>query len=233
MKIVSRHIERDGSGSVSLIPEEDEDMYHLYNLVEPHDRVRAPAVRRVQSESSTGSIESHRVRVTLTIEVAKTTFDATGSNAPLDPAQATDGISTPSVDSSAGALGGGGGGEGATLQVAGRVVSENKHVKMGAFHTLDLECNRQVTIIKDSWDSIHLERLSDSSDVGQRAEVGAVVLGEGESHPTIRRGLMLTVFYHRYSSGLPPHRAHDCCSTTDRSAHASKAQVIAQLFIHR
>jgi protein pelota len=180
MKIVSRHIERDGSGSVSLIPEEDEDMYHLYNLVEPHDRVRAPAVRRVQSESSTGSIESHRVRVTLTIEVSKTTFDATGSNAPLDPAQAMDGSSTPSVDPSAGALGGGGGGEGATLQVAGRVVSENKHVKMGAFHTLDLECNRQVTIIKDSWDSIHLERLSDSSDVGQRAEVGAVVLGEGE-----------------------------------------------------
>jgi protein pelota len=58
-------------------------------------------------------------------------------------------------------------------------VSENKHVKMGAFHTLDLECNRQLTIIKDSWDSVHLERLSDSSDVGQRAEVGAVVLGEG------------------------------------------------------
>lgn len=187
MKILSRHIERDGSGSVSLIPDEDEDMYHLYNLIEVHDQVRAPAVRRVQSESSTGSIESHRVRVTLTIEVSKTTFDATGSNAPLDPAQATaDGTNTPSGDSSGGALGGGGGGvgggggEGATLQVAGRVVSENKHVKMGAFHTLDLECNRQVTIIKDSWDSIHLERLSDSSDVGQRAEVGAIVLGEGE-----------------------------------------------------
>lgn len=181
MKIVSRHIERNGSGSVTLIPDEDEDMYHLYNLIEVHDQVRAPAVRRVQSESSTGSIESHRVRVTLTIEVSKTTFDATGSNAPLDPAQATaDGTSTTLGDATGGALGGGGGGEGATLQVAGRVVSENKHVKMGAFHTLDLECNRQVTIIKDSWDSIHLERLSDSSDVGQRAEVGAVVLGEGE-----------------------------------------------------
>ena len=193
MKVVSRHIERDGSGSVTLVPEEDEDMYHLFNLIEEHDQVRAPAVRRVQSESSTGSIESHRVRVTLTIEVSKTAFDATGSTAPLDPAQATDaGTGTPALDASAGALGGGSGGEGATLQVAGKVVSENKHVKMGAFHTLDLECNRQVTIIKDSWDSIHLERLTDSSDVGQRAEVGAVVLGEGKSvaWSSISRGLI-------------------------------------------
>lgn len=167
-----------------------EDMYHLYNLIEAGDHVRASAVRRVQSESHTGSIESKRVHTTLTIEVAKTAFDATGStSAPLDPSHAASGggdagASTPggtaAESSMSGALGGGSGGEGATLQVSGRVASENKHVKMGAFHTLDLECNRQLMIIKDSWDSIHLERLSDSSDVGQRAEVGAVVLGEGE-----------------------------------------------------
>lgn len=154
-------------------------MYHLYNLIELGDQVRAPAVRRVQSESSTGSIESHRVRVTLTLQVTKTSFDATGSSAPLDPAVATAAGDANAESSAAGALGGGTGGEGATLQVAGRVVSENKHVKMGAFHTLDLECHRQLTIIKGSWDSIHLERLNDSSDVGQRAEVGAIVLGEG------------------------------------------------------
>lgn len=162
-----------------------EDMYHLYNLIEVGDHVRASAVRRVQSESTTGSIESKRVHTTLTIEVSKTAFDATGStSAPPDPSNtgAVDGTATPNSaaeSSLAGALGGGSGGKGATLQVSGRVASENKHVKMGAFHTLDLECNRQLTVTKDSWDSIHLERLSDSSDVGQRAEVGAVVLGEG------------------------------------------------------
>ena len=47
------------------------------------------AVRRVQSESSTGSIESHRVRLNLTIQVVKTTFDATGSSAPPDPSAAS------------------------------------------------------------------------------------------------------------------------------------------------
>lgn len=165
-------------------------MYHLYNLIEVGDLVRGPTVRRVQSESSTGSIESQRVRVTLTIQVAKSSFDATGSSAPPDPAAegssagAVSGAITDvsSSSSTAGALGGGSGGDGATLHVSGRVVSENKHVKMGAFHTLDLEVNRQLTIIKDSWDSIHFERLNESSDVGQRAEVGAVVLGDGESN---------------------------------------------------
>ncbi|MCO5588288.1 hypothetical protein L7F22_042243 [Adiantum nelumboides] len=151
-----------------------------YNLLDIGDQVRAPAVRNVKSESSTGSIESHRVRVTLTIQVTKTYFDSTGSSAPPDPTAIgganASGTPAEGEGSIAGALGGGSGGEGATMQVSGRVVSENKHVKMGAFHTLDLEVHRQLTIIKESWDSIHLERLSDSSDVGQRAEVGAIIL---------------------------------------------------------
>lgn len=172
-------------------------MYHLYNLIEVGDLVRGPTVRRIQSESSTGSIESQRVRITLTIQVAKSSFDVTGSSAPLDPGAhrdesivaLSDGSEarTTSKKSSVagngnglGALGGGSSGDGATLHISGRVVSENKHVKMGAFHTLDLEVNRQLTITKDAWDSIHFERLSDSSDVGKRAEVGALVLGDGE-----------------------------------------------------
>ncbi|KAE8245044.1 hypothetical protein A4X13_0g6115 [Tilletia indica] len=38
---ISSAIERDGSGRVTLVPEEDEDMHHLYNLIEPGDLVRA------------------------------------------------------------------------------------------------------------------------------------------------------------------------------------------------
>ena len=161
-------------------------MYHLYNLIERGDLVRATAFRRVQSESSTGSIESRRVRLNLTIQVIKVTFDATGSSAPPDPLAAAGASAggTSNEDAAAlttGALGGASGGDGVMLQVSGRVVEENAHVKMGAYHTLDLECNRPMTIIKESWDSVHLEQLSESADVGQRAEVGAVVLGEGES----------------------------------------------------
>lgn len=221
MKITSKHIERDGSGSVSLVPEEDEDLYHIYNLLDIGDQVRAPAVRNVKSESSTGSIESHRVRVTLTIQVTKTYFDSTGSSAPPDPTAIgganASGTPAEGEGSIAGALGGGSGGEGATMQVSGRVVSENKHVKMGAFHTLDLEVHRQLTIIKESWDSIHLERLSDSSDVGQRAEVGAIILGEGTAAVCLLTEHM-TVVRQRIEVPMPrKHKSLPSSSSSDKA----------------
>jgi protein pelota len=67
----------------------------------------------------------------------------------------------------------------ASLQITGRVVEENEHVKMGAFHTLDVEANRDVRIEKPEWDSISLERIEEASQPGRGAEVGAVVCGEG------------------------------------------------------
>jgi stalled ribosome rescue protein Dom34 len=67
----------------------------------------------------------------------------------------------------------------ASLQITGRVVEENEHLKMGAFHTLDIEANRDVRIEKPEWDSISLERIEEASQPGRGAEVGAVVCGEG------------------------------------------------------
>ncbi|PWN29828.1 hypothetical protein BDZ90DRAFT_230666 [Jaminaea rosea] len=231
MKITSRHIERDGSGRVTMVPEEDEDMYHLLNLIEEGDHVRAQAVRRVQSESSTGSMESHRVRLNLTLQVTKVNFDATGSSAPPDPSAANAANASAAQETAsatAGALGGGGGGsgsgEGATLQVSGRVVEENNFVKMGAFHTLDLETHRQVTITKDSWDSIHLERLSEASDVGSRAEVGAVVLGEGTAVVCLLTEHM-TIVRQRIEVPLPRKRKGLPASAGDRSLARFHAQV--------
>jgi protein pelota len=118
---------------------------HLYNLLEPHDRIRATAMRKVQNESATGSLTSTRVRTTLTITVEKTDFDVSAG----------------------------------TLHVSGPVSEENKYVKMGQYHTLDLEVQRNVEIAKEEWDSVALERVQEACDVAKKAEVGAVVLQEG------------------------------------------------------
>jgi protein pelota len=67
------------------------------------------------------------------------------------------------------------------LHVAGPVSEENKYVKMGQYHTLDLETQRNVTIIKDEWDSVALDRVKEACDVSKKAEVGAIVLQEGKS----------------------------------------------------
>ena len=57
---------------------------------------------------------------------------------------------------------------------------ENAHVKMNAFHTLDIKVGRDVRTEKDEWDSIALATVRESCVPGRGAEVGAIVCGEGE-----------------------------------------------------
>lgn len=67
------------------------------------------------------------------------------------------------------------------LHVAGRVTSENEHVKLGSHHTLDLELNRKFTLEKggEGWDSVAVEMLREATETERRAELWAVVMGEG------------------------------------------------------
>ena len=123
-------------------------MWHAYNLIAVGDELKATTVRKVQRESSTGSVDSQRVRTVITVRVLDVDFD---------------------VDSCA-------------LRVKGRNVAENPHVKMGAHHTLEMELNRKMTLRKDVWDSIALERLEMACDPTRTADLAAVVMKEGLAH---------------------------------------------------
>lgn len=57
------------------MPDEPEDMWHAYNLISEGDNVRATTIRKVQSETATGSSSSNRVRTMLTICVESIDFD--------------------------------------------------------------------------------------------------------------------------------------------------------------
>eukprot|EP00095_Tigriopus_kingsejongensis_P002917 snap_masked-scaffold336_size202805-processed-gene-1.26 protein:Tk02917 transcript:snap_masked-scaffold336_size202805-processed-gene-1.26-mRNA-1 annotation:"GG10049" len=148
MKLVHKSLEKDQSGTLTLIPEETEDMWHVYNLIAEGDRVRASTIRKVTTESSTGSTTSTRVRTTLTIQVENIDFDT----------------------------------QACMLRLKGRNVSENAHVKMGAYHTLDVETNRKLSLEKPEWDSIHLERIELATDPAKHAEVAAIIMQEGLAH---------------------------------------------------
>lgn len=55
MKLVSKDVSaKDGSGQVALIPEEDEDMWHAFNIIAEGDSLRSTTIRKVQTESATG-----------------------------------------------------------------------------------------------------------------------------------------------------------------------------------
>lgn len=145
MKLVSKYVEKDQSGSITLIAEEPEDLWHCYNLLSNEDTLKATTFRKVVSESDTGSTEKTSHKLTLTIKIESVFFDV----------------------------------QGCALRVNGRNIVENKYVKMGQYHTLDLELHRPFTITKQEWDAIHFQRITDCCDISKRADIAAVVLQEG------------------------------------------------------
>lgn len=215
MKLIKNKIEHNASGTVTLCPEDPEDMvsphsamrsethiehshkqnqqWHAYNLIRPDDLLRASAIRRVTSTQDTGSTASHRVHLTLEIRVRNLDFDPQSSQ----------------------------------LHVSGQIVNETPHTKIGQYHTLDLEVNRNFTLEKEvgsggegvGWDSIAIDMLKDAVDEGgkRRAEAVAVVMQEGIAHICFI-GQFQTVLKQKVEMSVPRKRYgggdHDKVSTS-------------------
>ncbi|KAJ7665498.1 eRF1 domain 1-domain-containing protein [Mycena rosella] len=192
MKLVNKHIDKHGTGHVTIRPEDDEDMWHLYNLIQEGDSVRAPAIRRVQKVSSTGSVDSQRVKLNLTLKVTRVEFSSSTAASTTSPEDSSDPSSSATQQIPT-----------AALHISGPVVVENQHVRLGAFHTLDIEVQRDVRIEKfEGWDSIAISRVEESIIPGKGAEVAALVCGEG----TVAFCLLsqhMTVVTHRLAFSIP------------------------------
>ncbi|KAG8433466.1 hypothetical protein GDO86_017665 [Hymenochirus boettgeri] len=175
MKLISKDIEKDNAGQVTLIPEEAEDMWHTYNLLQVGDSLRASTIRKVQTESSTGSVGSNRVRTTLTICVENIDFDS----------------------------------QACQLRVKGINIQENQYVKMGGYHTIELELNRKFTLAKKQWDSVVLERIEQACDPAFSADVAAVVMQEGLAHICLVTPSM-TLLRAKIETSIPRKRRGNC-----------------------
>ncbi|KAJ7180221.1 eRF1 domain 1-domain-containing protein [Mycena crocata] len=193
MKLVNRHIDKHGTGHVTLRPEDDEDMWHLYNLIQEGDSLRAPAIRRVQKISSTGSVDSQRVRLNLTLKVSRVEFSSSTAASTAAPEDTGDPSSSSAGQPSTTAA----------LHISGPVIVENNHVRLGAFHTLDIEVQRDVRIEKEEgWDSVAIARVEEAIVPGKGAEVAALVCGEGTAAFCLLSQHM-TVVTHRLSLPIP------------------------------
>lgn len=105
-------------------------------------------------------------------------------------------------------------------------MNETAHTKIGQFHTLDLELNRNFTLEKEvgsngegvGWDSIAVEMLKDAVDEGgnRRAEAIAVVMQEGLAHICFI-GQFQTIMKQKVEMSVPRKRQggsdHDKVST--------------------
>jgi protein pelota len=148
MKILKQSIQKDASGAVQLMAQDAEDLWTLFNLIHPLDTITASTVRKVTSETSTGSTDKFTQRLTLRIRVTGVDYDQ----------------------------------EGETVRVSGRNVTESKWIKLGQFHTMDIELNRPFTLWKLVWDSVTLQRLHECTNPAKDADVAAIVMQEGLAH---------------------------------------------------
>jgi protein pelota len=69
--------------------------------------------------------------------------------------------------------------EAGALRLSGQNVVENKYVKLGQYHTIEITIRKQFTLTKEHWDSVHLERIQAATDPSTSAELAAVVMQPG------------------------------------------------------
>lgn len=95
----------------------------------------------------------------------------------------------------------------AQLHVSGRVAEENKYVKLGGFHTLDLELQRNFTLEKaEGWDSVALDLLKEAVNQDAKAQLWAVVMQEGLANICLITDHQ-TILRQRVEVNLPKKRA--------------------------
>ena len=168
MRLVRQNFTKNGAGSVKLVPEEAEDMWHVYNLVAKGDRVSGVTVRKVMRETASGGGEAERVRLKLEIEVENVEYDNVAS----------------------------------VLRLRGKNMSENEHVRLGAYHTMELDQQRPFVLAKPVWDAMAIDYMKQACDPAASADVAAVMMQEGLAHICLV-GASITTVKGRVETSIP------------------------------
>lgn len=176
MRLLKNHISvKDQSGFVKLLPEDPEDMWHAYNLIQPGDIVSSTTLRKVRMENELGSAtnavstKSKVVVMKLIGKVQTLDFDPKAS----------------------------------TLRVKVKVEEDSEAVGAGQFHTFQLELNRDFTLQKsEGWDSVALDMLRDAISIAAQSQTYVALMVPGEAN-IYRVTENRTVFAHTVKSTIP------------------------------
>ncbi|KAH9782807.1 protein PELOTA 1 [Citrus sinensis] len=92
--------------------------------------------------------------------------------------------------------------EGSALRISGKNILENEHVKIGAFHSLEIELHRPFVLTKDVWDSVALDTLHQASDSAATADLAVVLMQEGLANIFLV-GRSMTITRSRIETSIP------------------------------
>ncbi|CAD5326174.1 unnamed protein product [Arabidopsis thaliana] len=162
MKIIRKDFVRNGPGSVKMMAEDSDDLWYTYNLIGPEDSVMAITFRKVGGEGrdstpSLSRIESKdlgKKRSFTRTERVKLKLEVQVEEVDYDK-------------------------DGDVMRIRGKNIMENEHVRIGAFHTLEIELKRPFLLRKENWDSLALDTLKQASDLAASADLAVVLMQEG------------------------------------------------------
>ncbi|KAK7203931.1 hypothetical protein BZA70DRAFT_259702 [Myxozyma melibiosi] len=194
MKLLAKSLSKDGAGTMKLLPEEPTDIWHAYNLISAGDVLKATTFRRVAKDARGDD------------------KDSASSSAPSQRIMLELAIRVQKTDYDASA---------AALHCSGPVVEESPHVRLGAFHTIDLALHRPFRLTKTSqapWDSVALQTITAACDPASKAEIGAVVLQPGLANICLVTEHM-TLLRQRVELSIPGKRAAGSAIAHDKAVN--------------
>uniref|UniRef100_A0A7N0TDQ9 Protein pelota homolog n=1 Tax=Kalanchoe fedtschenkoi TaxID=63787 RepID=A0A7N0TDQ9_KALFE len=91
---------------------------------------------------------------------------------------------------------------GSILRIRGKNILENEYVKIGAFHTLEIELHRPFVLRKELWDTMTRDILNQAADPSASADVVVVLMHEGLAH-ILLVGKSVTTTRARIETSIP------------------------------
>lgn len=180
MKLLKQTFEKDKSGSTVLIPQDREDLWQLYNLIQKGDDVKLSTHRNVKKTTggsgaapSSGKDKGKTERKPLTLKINVENIDYTPSDE--------------------------------VLRIRGKTVEPNEYVPMQSYHTAEIQLSKQFTLYKPDWDEISYGIIVKACSIEEKAEIGAVVLEEGVAHICLITDNM-TVLRNKIEKSIPKKR---------------------------
>lgn len=121
-------------------------------------------------------------------------------------------------------------GEGHQIRLKGRNLTENEHVKLGAYHSLELDLQRAFTLHKDRWDALDIERIRQCTDPAASADLAVLLITEGLANLCLV-GRTCTLTRAKIEANLPRKRGA-AAAGYDKAIAAFNERVFAAVVRH-
>ncbi len=68
------------------------------------------------------------------------------------------------------------------MRFKGKNMSENEHISVGQYQSIEIAKGSLFTLIKKLWDDVHIEKLKLASDPSISSDLAAILMEEGIAH---------------------------------------------------